>query len=139
MKKSFIVKTSNGPVRGHEIKSNETGGKFCSFQGIPYAKPPLGPLRFKVSILQYLFQSHVTYHVCLLVSVLPYQFFRQPPEPVEPWSEVRDCREEGNVCIQNHMYLRDLRGSEDCLYLNVYTPQVIILLITHGRYYQIIT
>ena len=49
MKKQLIVQTKEGPVQGKEIRSEETGEKYCSFQGIPYAHPPVGPLRFKVS------------------------------------------------------------------------------------------
>lgn len=38
------------------------------------------------------------------------------PEPPEPWQGSRNATKEGNVCIQ-----RELAGSEDCLYLNVFT------------------
>lgn len=43
------VEVQQGKVRGQEKYStgfNEI--KYYSFQGIPYAKPPVGPLRFKV-------------------------------------------------------------------------------------------
>ncbi|XP_015598848.1 venom carboxylesterase-6 [Cephus cinctus] len=66
---------------------------FSSFLGIPYAKPPIGELRFK------------------------------PPENPEPW-DTREAKKDGNMCIAA-MYFRnedDPPGSEDCLYLNVYTP-----------------
>ena len=33
---------------------------------------------------------------------------------------------EGNKCIQKDLMTRNLTGSEDCLYLNVYTPLVSI-------------
>ncbi|XP_034250349.1 venom carboxylesterase-6-like isoform X2 [Thrips palmi] len=94
MKPRPQVKTDSGPICGHEVKSPESNIKYFSFQGIPYARPPIGELRFK------------------------------PPEPVESWTEVKDCCQERDVCIQHHMYLRNLQGSEDCLYLNVYTPQL---------------
>lgn len=44
-----IVQTANGLIRGqHEISQREKVG-FYAFRGIPYAKPPLGELRFKVN------------------------------------------------------------------------------------------
>lgn len=43
------VITAYGKIRGSVQKSSE-GIEFCSFKGIPYAKPPIGNLRFKVSL-----------------------------------------------------------------------------------------
>lgn len=40
-----IVSTSNGPVQGIQKKSS-LGYDYYSFQKIPYAKPPVGELRF---------------------------------------------------------------------------------------------
>ncbi|MDI6875046.1 carboxylesterase/lipase family protein [Candidatus Solincola sp.] len=67
-----------------------------SFLGIPYAAPPVGELRWK------------------------------EPQPVEPWVEVRPCLDYGPSCPQPRS---DWTGqldvgetSEDCLYLNVWTP-----------------
>lgn len=42
-----IVETKDGPICGFIDKSDE--GTYCKFQSIPYAKPPLGCLRFLVS------------------------------------------------------------------------------------------
>lgn len=42
-----IVKTPLGSVQGKLIKSYE-GRTVSAFEGIPYAKPPVGNLRFKV-------------------------------------------------------------------------------------------
>lgn len=42
-----IVLTSYGPVRGRK-RTSVNQVDFYSFQGIPYAKPPIGELRFKV-------------------------------------------------------------------------------------------
>lgn len=44
-----IVSTHAGCLKGKKAK-DRNGGTYFSFQGIPYAKPPLGPLRFKVNI-----------------------------------------------------------------------------------------
>ncbi|XP_049853089.1 juvenile hormone esterase-like [Schistocerca gregaria] len=64
-----------------------------AYFAIPYAKPPLGHLRFKA------------------------------PQPVEPWSGVRRPEREGNSCMQDSfgLLLGTLPTSEDCLFLNVYT------------------
>lgn len=42
-----VLKLAQGKVQG-SVRENFLGGTFYSFQGIPYAKPPVGPLRFKV-------------------------------------------------------------------------------------------
>lgn len=42
-----IVHLNQGQIRGSSMKSRE-GREFKAFQGIPYAKPPIGELRFKV-------------------------------------------------------------------------------------------
>jgi para-nitrobenzyl esterase len=71
-------------------------GKFRSFKGIPFAAPPVGPLRWK------------------------------PPQPVAPWPGVRKAIEFGPRCMQTRVYtdmiFRDAGPSEDCLYLNVWMP-----------------
>lgn len=43
-----MVDTHAGKIRGAKVTGSE-GDVFCEFKGIPYAKPPLGELRFKVS------------------------------------------------------------------------------------------
>lgn len=42
-----IVTVEQGQLQG-KIVDDYFGGKYYSFQGIPYAKPPIGKLRFKV-------------------------------------------------------------------------------------------
>ncbi|XP_069696452.1 juvenile hormone esterase-like [Periplaneta americana] len=88
------VTLKQGRLRGHVLKSRK-GRPIYAFQGIPYAKPPVGDLRFKA------------------------------PQPPEPWEGVLDATKEGAVCVQRGLSPLDLtvRGDEDCLYLNVYTPQ----------------
>lgn len=83
------VKTVQGELKG--VVCHDTVS-YVAFKGIPYAKPPLGELRFKA------------------------------PEPPEPWEGVRDASQHGPVCPQyNERMNRVEAGSEDCLYLNVYT------------------
>lgn len=45
----MIVKVQQGLVDGDEHTSVLTGEKYYSFLGIPYAQPPVGDLRFRVS------------------------------------------------------------------------------------------
>ncbi|XP_050515675.1 juvenile hormone esterase-like [Diabrotica virgifera virgifera] len=90
---SPIVTVVEGQVRGCQ-KVNLDGESFYSFLGIPFAKPPLGYLRFKA------------------------------PVPAEPWSGIRDATIDGNSCYQRNEMTKELEGSEDCLYLNVYTKKL---------------
>ncbi|XP_048520411.1 esterase B1-like [Dendroctonus ponderosae] len=82
-----------GPVRGL-VSTDVRGGKFYSFLGIPYAKPPVGPLRFKA------------------------------PVPVDPWLDTFDATQPGEIAIQADFLTKGMVGCEDCLNLNVYTPQL---------------
>ncbi|KAG9436182.1 esterase FE4 isoform X1 [Apis mellifera carnica] len=86
-----IVRVKQGELRG-VVEETDYGDQYLAFRGIPYAKPPIGPLRFK------------------------------DPEPLEPWSGIRDASKHGDVCAQNDTLFRQLKGSDDCLYLNVYRP-----------------
>uniref|UniRef100_A0A1B6DZ38 Carboxylic ester hydrolase n=1 Tax=Clastoptera arizonana TaxID=38151 RepID=A0A1B6DZ38_9HEMI len=88
------VKTENGILRGkEEISSGLTSVTYYAFRGIPYAKPPIGDLRFKA------------------------------PQPIEPWQGVRGALEEGPSGPQSLFTPGQVQGVEDCLYLNVFTPQ----------------
>ncbi|XP_026319308.1 carboxylesterase 1F-like [Hyposmocoma kahamanoa] len=89
------VEVTEGILEGETI-NNPFGGTYHSFKGIPFAEPPVGDLRFKA------------------------------PQPLKPWSGVRSAKEHGPICYQKHMIIRDSKpeGSEDCLYLNVYTPDI---------------
>ncbi|MBV8234302.1 MAG: carboxylesterase/lipase family protein [Acidimicrobiia bacterium] len=87
-----IVETTSGSVQGRH-----QDGIF-DFRGIPYAAPPVGPLRFR------------------------------PPQPLERWTGVRDATRFGPVAPQNQGAMERLFGAptqnidEDCLTLNVWTP-----------------
>lgn len=45
-----IVKTNSGDIQGSVATSFQDRRTYYSFRGIPYAQPPIGPLRFKVSV-----------------------------------------------------------------------------------------
>ena len=117
-----------GSLQGRLVFSEETGRCFFSFQGIPYAEPPLGHLRFKVVFFVSLtpFFYALSDALCVI----------QAPEPPMPWSGIRDATKQGHVCPQFHMVMQDYRGNEDCLVLNVYTPQVLDSKLTAGGYLQ---
>lgn len=71
------------------------GTRVRALTGIPFATPPVGDLRW------------------------------QPPRPPERWNGVRRATAFGPRCVQGRIYadmiFRD-EPSEDCLYLNVWTP-----------------
>ena len=86
------VQTKLGAIDG--LFNEETG--VYSYLGIPFAKPPTGDLRWKAS------------------------------QPAEPWSGVLEAKTFGNRPVQENvwgdMIYRSENMSEDCLYLNVWTP-----------------
>lgn len=49
----------------------------------------------------------------------------QAPQPIEPWEGVKEVKSDGSACYsRNIMKPEEFLGSEDCLYLNVFTPMV---------------
>ncbi|XP_032751433.1 acylcarnitine hydrolase-like isoform X3 [Rattus rattus] len=101
---SPIRTTHTGQVQGKLIHVKDTKAGVHTFLGIPFAKPPVGPLCFA------------------------------PPEAPEPWSGVRDGTSHPAMCLQNlellypegmkemKLNLFPFSMSEDCLYLNIYAP-----------------
>ncbi|RYF59356.1 MAG: carboxylesterase [Comamonadaceae bacterium] len=113
-------RTESGLVRGHRDAATQT----LAWLGLPYAKPPVGDLRWK------------------------------PPLPPESWTAPRDASQFGPSCAQGGRYfspppgnapfglsVRDgfgkPVGSEDCLTLNVWRPaasdgKLPVLFFIHG-------
>lgn len=50
MNSEINFEINQGKLKGL-IKTDYKNGKYFSFQGIPYAQPPIGELRFKVFFL----------------------------------------------------------------------------------------
>jgi para-nitrobenzyl esterase len=75
-----------------ELLGEVVEGEAVRFLKIPYAKPPVGPLRWKA------------------------------PEPPEPWSGVRQETEFSSPCPQAQSQQSEASSDEDCLYLNVWRP-----------------
>ena len=95
-----LVKTENGLVRG--LPGNNT--RISVFKGIPFAAPPVGENRWKA------------------------------PQPCKDWDGIYDAYKFAPISVQDQpgvgtdIYCRewhvdpDIEISEDCLYLNVWTP-----------------
>jgi para-nitrobenzyl esterase len=86
------VKTAAGTVEGF------TRDRVNRWRSIPYARPPIGALRYRA------------------------------PQPVQPWPGVRYCHGFGSCAPQQRMYTMLGPGryqpmSEDCLTLNVVAPE----------------
>ena len=86
-----VVAVEGGRIRGLAV---EPGSDVRVFRGVPFARPPVGKLRWR------------------------------PPQPVKAWRNVRDCTEFAPSCPQPvARIIPEIQGnrSEDCLYLNVWT------------------
>lgn len=81
------VVTTDGPVAGMHRDG------VVQFRGIPYAAPPVGPLRWR------------------------------PPQPHAAWTATLDAVSFGDTCVQNQPGLFAKPSlTENCLYLNIYAP-----------------
>ena len=85
---------ASGPVAGttNGVVRGLANGAVNEFLGIPYAAPPVGALRW------------------------------QPPQPAASWSGVRDATKFAPHCPQVASPFGQASTSEDCLFLNVFTP-----------------
>ncbi|XP_049828979.1 venom carboxylesterase-6-like [Schistocerca gregaria] len=88
-----VVQIEQGKLVGTTMVSRK-GKQFYAYLGIPYARPPVGKLRFQV------------------------------PRKPDPWEGVLQATQEGNRCPQLSYPERKYEGDEDCLYVNVYAPLV---------------
>ncbi len=87
-----VVKVTGGSVQGRLLTA--PGGAV--FQGIPFAAPPVGDLRWRET------------------------------QPVKPWTGVHPAVEYAATCMQgNSGWNKNSadKASEDCLYLNVWAPE----------------
>jgi para-nitrobenzyl esterase len=92
---SAVVLTEAGPVRGFKKQSSSAESSIDCFLGIPYAAPPVGNLRWR------------------------------SPQPLKHWQEVRNCFDFGPDFPQaTNLLFRAPSQSEDCLYLNVWAPEI---------------
>ena len=85
------------PTDAGKVRGAVTDDGSIVFRGIPFAAPPVGDLRWK------------------------------PPQPVEPWDDVLVAVEEAATCPQSNQGWNAFAmksTSEDCLYLNVRTPDL---------------
>lgn len=94
-----ILKIEGGMVQG----INSESGKVSLYKGIPYAASPVGELRWK------------------------------EPQPVQPWEGIKVANKFSNAAYQGNpeeggfytkeFFSKDVPDySEDCLYLNIWTP-----------------
>ena len=91
------VTVTGGEILGAPAEGNPD---IVAFQGVPYAAPPVGDVRWK------------------------------PPQPVVAWDGVRDATAPGASCMQTGpAWVRaptvdeDDPESEDCLFLNIWAPK----------------
>jgi para-nitrobenzyl esterase len=96
----WLVPPAGAQVREADASGGRVSGVLAngivSFKGIAFAAPPIGALRWKA------------------------------PEPVTPWTGIKQASAFGASCMQDPMFARLFNAppevSEDCLYLNVWTP-----------------
>ncbi|XP_072554448.1 fatty acyl-CoA hydrolase precursor, medium chain-like [Paramormyrops kingsleyae] len=98
-----VVSTRYGTLKGKYLKVRGTERVVHTYLAVPFAKPPLGSLRLA------------------------------PPQPPVAWGGERDATQQPHLCVQDRedtiLLMKNVSKdmevpevSEDCLYLNIYTP-----------------
>ena len=85
----LTLRTPQGVVHGTAV------GSARAFLGVPFAAPPVGPLRW------------------------------QAPRPDAPWTTTLQATHVSSPCPQIVPVVNSYEGSEDCLYANVYAPATV--------------
>ena len=96
----LVAAAAQAQVREADVTGGKVSGVVANgmavFKGIPFAAPLVGDRRWKA------------------------------PQPLAPWTGVSDGSKFGPACMQDPMFPRIFGAppqlSEDCLYLNVWTP-----------------
>ncbi|EFO97412.1 hypothetical protein CRE_16735 [Caenorhabditis remanei] len=90
---SKLVKTSYGTLEGSTVWSEDKNHKY-TFKSVPFAKPPLGKLRFAL------------------------------PEVPDTWHGIRDASNYSAACMSKQSKRRPNEvASEDCLYINIFSSE----------------
>ncbi|VDK57449.1 unnamed protein product [Anisakis simplex] len=108
---SNVVKIASGEIVGKKFDVGD--GRFVdAFLGIPFAKAPVGELRY------------------------------QKPQAPDSWDNIRECKKHGPRAPQKTLVLEKLSmripSNEDCLYLNVFAPEPLtgdgraVMVFVHG-------
>ncbi|XP_058123394.1 esterase B1-like [Anopheles ziemanni] len=90
----ICVQVQQGSIYGVRDRL-PNGQNYYYFKGVPYARPPVGLLRFK------------------------------SPVPLEKYAvSYLDCTKERSNCMGLDVLSKEISGSEDGLFLNIYTPKL---------------
>jgi len=90
---SFAAELPTIPVSGGQIRGAALEKGGAVFKGVPFAQAPVGDLRWR------------------------------EPSAVKAWTGVREATSFGAPCAQNAGGRMQETSSEDCLFLNVWTPE----------------
>ncbi|KAF6198148.1 hypothetical protein GE061_007895, partial [Apolygus lucorum] len=113
-----LSQSSTGPIVDTPLgqiqgweRLSRDGRLYRAWTSIPYAQPPVGKLRF------------------------------QAPKPIQKWSGILNATGDAPLCLQTNLKGDSVKGTEDCLYLSVYSPKnnrenMPVLFNVHGGAFQ---